>query len=137
MTICRWNLTANAARPNPQGSFHYGMINASKTLLLYGSEVAINGKQRYAVNGMSYIAPDTPLKLADYFNLPAVFSLGSMPSSPRGGAVGTGAGVLAADYRAFFEIVFQNNENVVNSWHIDGYSFFVVGYAHISNWLEV
>eukprot|EP00250_Pteridium_aquilinum_P015086 c22367_g1_i1 orf=224-1921(+) len=123
----RWNLTANAARPNPQGSFHYGMINVSTTLLLYGSAEVINGKQRYAVNGMSFEAPDTPLKIADYFNLPGVFSLGSMPSAPRAGGAVTAAAVLAADYRSFLEIIFQNNENVVNSWHIDGYAFFVVG----------
>ena len=124
----RWNLTANAARPNPQGSFHYGMINVTRTLLLYGSAPVINGKQRYAVNGISYLAPDTPLKLADYFNLQGVFGLGSMPDSPTGSNSGSlGVGVVAADFHAFLEIVFQNNEAVVNSWHIDGYSFFVVG----------
>ncbi|KAE8731413.1 hypothetical protein F3Y22_tig00002840pilonHSYRG01283 [Hibiscus syriacus] len=34
---------------------------------------------------------------------------------------------MQADYRAFIEIVFQNNENIVQSWHLDGYNFFVVG----------
>ncbi|MCO5609725.1 hypothetical protein L7F22_063957 [Adiantum nelumboides] len=123
----RWNLTANAARPNPQGSFHYGMINVSETVLLYGSAASVNGKLRYAVNGMSYVAPETPLKIADYFNLPGVFSLGSMPTSPHSGSATIAAPVLAPSFRAFLEVVFQNNENVVNSWHIDGYSFFVVG----------
>lgn len=124
----RWNLTANAARPNPQGSFHYGMINVSRTILMYGSTALIDNKQRYAVNGISYLVPDTPLKIADYFKIQGVFSLGSIPDGPPGGSSARmSAGVLSADYRAFLEMVFQNNENVVNSWHIDGYAFFVVG----------
>ena len=104
------------------------MINVTRTLLLYGSAPLIDGKQRYAVNGISYLAPDTPLKLADYFNLRGVFGLGSLPDSPAGPSFASlGAAVVAADFHAFFEIVFQNNEGIVNSWHVDGYSFFVVG----------
>jgi hypothetical protein len=107
------------------------MINVSRTLLLYASAPIIGGRQRYAVNGLSYLAPDTPLKLADYFGIPGVFTPGSMPDSPAGaGATARLAtGVVAADFRAFVELVFQNNEPVVNSWHIDGYSFFVVGWG--------
>lgn len=30
----RWNLTASAARPNPQGSFHYGGIPINRTIRL-------------------------------------------------------------------------------------------------------
>ncbi|MBA0679702.1 hypothetical protein Goari_011457 [Gossypium aridum] len=37
----RWNLTASAARPNPQGSYHY----------------------------VSYVEPSTPLELAEYYNV--------------------------------------------------------------------
>ncbi|PIN13591.1 Laccase [Handroanthus impetiginosus] len=35
--------------------------------------------------------------------------------------------VMHGDYRSFVEIVFQNWEDTVQSWHIDGYSFFVMG----------
>ncbi|KAG6413553.1 hypothetical protein SASPL_126267 [Salvia splendens] len=35
--------------------------------------------------------------------------------------------VMGADYRTFVEIVFENRENILQSWHLDGYSFFVVG----------
>ncbi|KAJ0096808.1 hypothetical protein Patl1_28775 [Pistacia atlantica] len=96
----RWNLTANAARPNPQGSFHYGNITTTRTIVLANSASLINGKQRYAVNGVSYVNADTPLKLADYFNIPG-----------------------------YIEVVFQNNENTMQSWHLDGYDFWVVGYG--------
>lgn len=122
----RWNLTANAARPNPQGSFHYGMINVTETAVLEGASTAINGKQRYAVNSISYVNPDTPLKLADYFNLGGVFSF-DFPRFPSGNSPFLGAFVLNTGYRGFLEVVFQNDENIVQSWHLDGYTAFVVG----------
>ncbi|KAL2475654.1 SKU5 similar 4 [Abeliophyllum distichum] len=59
----RWNLTASGPRPNPQGSYHYGIIKPSKTIILANSAPYINGKLRYAVNGVSYVSPDTPLKV--------------------------------------------------------------------------
>ncbi|XP_021714237.1 L-ascorbate oxidase homolog [Chenopodium quinoa] len=125
----RWNLTANAARPNPQGSFHYGTIPISKTFVLANSAPLINGKQRYAVNQISFINPDTPLKLADYFNIPGVFSLNSIQSSPSGGAARLGTSVLGATHHDFIEVVFQNDENAMQSWHLDGYDFWVVGFG--------
>ncbi|XP_010550775.1 PREDICTED: L-ascorbate oxidase homolog [Tarenaya hassleriana] len=100
-----------------------------QTLLISNSAPYINGKQKYAVNGVSFVAPDTPLKLADYFKISGVFNLGSIPTSPSGGnnAGSLQTSVMAANFREFIEIVFQNWENTVQSWHIDGYSFFVVG----------
>ncbi|KAM0004849.1 putative laccase [Helianthus debilis subsp. tardiflorus] len=74
----RWNLTANAARPNPQGSFHYGTISITRTVVLANSKATIGGKLRYAVNKVSHVNPATPLKLADYFNIPGVFKLNSI-----------------------------------------------------------
>lgn len=122
----RWNLTASGPRPNPQGSYHYGMINTTRTIRLANSAPAINGKLRYAVNGVSFIPADTPLKLADYFKISGVFSPGSIPDNPNGGGY-LQTSVMAADFRAFIEIVFENPEDTVQSWHIDGYAFFVVG----------
>ncbi|GLT52650.1 hypothetical protein SLA2020_259780 [Shorea laevis] len=123
----RWNLTASGPRPNPQGSYHYGMINPTRTIMLANSAPYINGKQRYAVNSVSYVQPDTPLKLADYFNIPGVFYPGSMPTSPSSGNAYLQTSVMASNFREFVEIVFQNWEDTVQSWHIDGYSFWVVG----------
>ncbi|VFQ92051.1 unnamed protein product [Cuscuta campestris] len=124
----RWNLTANAARPNPQGSFHYGTITPSTTILLANSAPVIGGKQRYAVNGVSYIDPDTPLKLADYFNIPGVFNLNAIKSSPSASAT-LATSVLPTSLHQFVEIVFQNDENALQSWHLDGYDFWVVGFG--------
>ncbi|XP_045794463.1 L-ascorbate oxidase homolog isoform X2 [Trifolium pratense] len=125
----RWNLTANAARPNPQGSFHYGTIIPTKRINLANSAPLINGKLRYAVNSVSYINPDTPLKLADYFNIPGVFSDNSIQITPSNAPAHLATSVLHTSLHDFIEVVFQNNENSVQSWHLDGYDFWVVGYG--------
>ncbi|KAK6918864.1 Multicopper oxidase, C-terminal [Dillenia turbinata] len=123
----RWNLTASGPRPNPQGSYHYGMINTTRTIRLANSAQMINGKKRYAINSVSFIPADTPLKLADYYEIPGVFSLGSIPNNPTGGGAYLQTSVMAADFRAYVEIVLENQEDTVQSYHIDGYNFFVVG----------
>uniref|UniRef100_A0A7N1A0Y6 Plastocyanin-like domain-containing protein n=1 Tax=Kalanchoe fedtschenkoi TaxID=63787 RepID=A0A7N1A0Y6_KALFE len=33
---------------------------------------------------------------------------------------------MGADFRAFVEIIFENPENIIQSYHIDGYQFWVV-----------
>ncbi|XP_021776490.1 L-ascorbate oxidase homolog [Chenopodium quinoa] len=123
----RQNLTASGPRPNPQGSYHYGMINTTRTIRLANSAPVIDGKQRYAVNGVSFIPADTPLKLADFFKISGVFSLGSISDSPSSNGASQQTSVMAADYRAFVEVVFENSEDTVQSWHIDGHVFFIVG----------
>ena len=123
----RTNLTASGPRPNPQGSYHYGLIKVSRTIRLESSAAIVNGKQRYAINSVSYRLADTPLKLADYFNIGGVFRVGSMPDNPTGRPVYLDTSVIGADYRAFIEIVFQNTENIVQSFHLNGYYFRVVG----------
>ncbi|XP_044508991.1 L-ascorbate oxidase homolog [Mangifera indica] len=123
----RTNLTASGPRPNPQGSYHYGLINVTKTIRLESSAGRVNGKQRYAVNSVSFKPADTPLKLADYFKIDGVFRVGSIPEQPTGGNIYLDTSVMGADYRKFIEIVFENKEDIVQSWHLDGYAFWVVG----------
>lgn len=123
----RWNLTASGPRPNPQGSYHYGMIKPSRTIRLANSAPIINRMQRYAVNRVSYVPTSTPLKLADYFKIGGIFSVGSISDYPTGGGAYLQTSVMGADFRSFVEIVFENFETTVQSWHIDGHSFFVVG----------
>ncbi|GAB2289274.1 hypothetical protein Dimus_023579 [Dionaea muscipula] len=123
----RQNLTASGPRPNPQGSYHYGLVNTTRTIRLQNSAGQVNGKQRYAVNSVSFIPADTPLKIADYFKIEGVFRVGSISDYPTGGGIYLDTSLLGADYRAFIEIVFENTEDIVQSWHLDGYNFFVVG----------
>ncbi|GFQ06702.1 l-ascorbate oxidase homolog [Phtheirospermum japonicum] len=124
----RTNLTASGPRPNPQGSYHYGEINVTRTIILANSAGPVNGTQRYAVNGVSFVPADTPLKLADYFHIKGVFRVDSVPDHPPSDRnIRLDTSVLGADYRAFVEIVFENREKIIQSWHLDGYAFFVVG----------
>ncbi|KAF3438896.1 hypothetical protein FNV43_RR17171 [Rhamnella rubrinervis] len=133
----RLNLTANAARPNPQGSFHYGTINIARTIVLANSQAMINGKLRYAVNGISYVNPETPLKLADWFNISGVFNFNTIKDRPTPGRPAVnGTSVIGTTLHDFMEIVFQNNENKVQSWHLDGYSAYVVGFGHRQQWTQ-
>lgn len=126
----RLNLTANAARPNPQGSYHYGNITVTRTIVLANSVAKIGDKQlRYAVNNISYENPDTPLKLADWFNIPGVFNLTTIKDTPTPGPAILGTSVIGTTLHDFAEIVFQNNENSIQSWHFDGTIFYVVGYG--------
>ncbi|XP_062190743.1 L-ascorbate oxidase homolog [Phragmites australis] len=131
----RWNLTASAARPNPQGSFHYGTIPTSRTLVFANSAPVIAGRRRCAVNSVSFVTPDTPLKLADNFNIANVISWDSIAASPDGGAPRPGTPVVRLNLHEFVEVVFQNTENELQSWHLDGYDFWVVGYG-TGQWTE-
>ena len=106
------------------------MINTTRTIRLASSAGQVNGKQRYAVNSVSFKPADTPLKLADYFKIDGVYRVGSVQSQPTGGGIYLDTSVLQADYRTFVEIVFENPENIVQTWHLDGYSFWVVGYVY-------
>ncbi|XP_023539597.1 L-ascorbate oxidase homolog [Cucurbita pepo subsp. pepo] len=125
----RWNLTASAARPNPQGSYHYGSINITRTIKLLNSATRVDGKLRYAINGVSHVDPETPLKLAQYFNVADnvfKYDMISDEGSVEGSDVTIAPNVVNATYRNFVEIVFENHEKSVQSWHLDGYSFFAV-----------
>ena len=93
------------------------------------AKVKINGKLRYAVNGISYVDPTTPLKLADWFNIPGVFNLNTIKDVPTSRPAVLGVSVFGITLHDFVEIVFQNTEDTIQSWHLDGSSFYVVGYA--------
>ncbi|GAB2287115.1 L-ascorbate oxidase [Dionaea muscipula] len=133
----RWNLTASAARPNPQGSFHYGQINITRTIKLANTVgTSADGKLRYAINGASHTDPDTPLKLAEYYGIvDKVFKYDTIGDEPGADVekVTLGPVVLNATFRNFVEIIFENHEKSVQSWHVDGYSFFPVA-IEVGQW---
>ncbi|EFJ33947.1 hypothetical protein SELMODRAFT_230488 [Selaginella moellendorffii] len=129
----KWNLTTGAARPNPQGSYHYGQIPITRVIQLSSSSVTLNNQARFAINGQSYLTPDTPLKLADFYNIDGVFTRGSMRTSAVGSPV-METSVLELDYKSFVELVFVNPENEIQSWHLDGMSFWVVGFGFNETW---
>jgi hypothetical protein len=124
-----WNLTASAARPNPQGSYHYGQINITRTIKLVNSVSKVDGKLRYAINGVSHVDGETPLKLAEYYGIAdKVFKYNIIsdepPVDPR--AITIAPNVINATFRNFIEIIFENPGKVVQSYNLGGYSFFAV-----------
>ncbi|KAG6768046.1 hypothetical protein POTOM_026942 [Populus tomentosa] len=66
----------------------------------------------------------------DYFGIPGVFSVDSIESSPSGGAAFLSTSVMSANLHDFLEVVFQNDEKTMQSWHLDGYDFWVIGYGN-------
>ncbi|KAG1354492.1 Monocopper oxidase-like protein SKU5 [Cocos nucifera] len=131
----RWNVSAGAARPNPQGSFRYASINVTQVYLLKNTPpVVINRKRRSTINGISYSPPATPLRLADLYNLKGVYTL-DFPTRPLKRAPKIGQSVINGTFRGFMEIIFQNNDTKVQTYHMDGYSFFVVGMDY-GEWTE-
>ncbi|WOK98068.1 monocopper oxidase-like protein SKU5 [Canna indica] len=131
----RMNVSAGAARPNPQGSFKYGSINVTEVYLLRNAPpLTINGKRRTTLNGISYSPPDTPLRLADKYDLKGVYTL-DFPTKPLDTPHRLGASVINGTYKGFMEIIFQNNDTTVQTYHMDGYAFFVVGMDY-GEWTE-
>ncbi|KAF3324780.1 hypothetical protein FCM35_KLT10937 [Carex littledalei] len=123
----RTNVSTGAARPNPQGSFHYGQINVTQVYVLQNlPPVKINGKLRTTLNGVSYVPPETPLRLADLYDKSGVYTA-DFPTGPTSGPPKMSSSIINATYKGFMEIVFQNNNTVVQTYHLDGYAFFVVG----------
>ncbi|TVU42778.1 hypothetical protein EJB05_09200, partial [Eragrostis curvula] len=75
---------------------------------------------------ISYSPPETPLRLADLHNLTGVYTT-DFPTMPSNAPARIASSVLSASYKGFLEIIFQNNETDIQTYHLDGYSFFVVG----------
>lgn len=120
-------MSASGARPNPQGSFHYGQINVTQTYLLKSEPlVTINKTARATFNGISFIPPQTPIRLADQHKVKGAYKL-DFPERPLNRTPRADISIINATYKGFIEVVFQNNDSIIHSVHMDGYSFFVVG----------
>ncbi|KAL4344276.1 hypothetical protein AHAS_Ahas11G0162200 [Arachis hypogaea] len=123
----RWNVSASGARPNPQGSFRYGSINVTEIYVLRNKpREKINGKNRATLSGISFVNPSTPIRLADKYKLKGVYKL-DFPTNPITGPPQAKTSVINGTYRGFMEIILQNNDTKMHSYHLDGYAFFVVG----------
>lgn len=127
--ITRWNVSAGAARPNPQGSFKYGQITVTDVYVILNRPTElIDGTWRTTLNGISYVPPATPLKLAQQFNIPGIYKL-DFPKRLMDRPAKVDTSLINGTYKGFMEIIFQNNDTTVQSYHMDGYAFFVVGQA--------
>lgn len=131
----RQNVSASGARPNPQGSFHYGSINVTDVYVLKSlPPVIIDGKLRATYNGISFVNPETPIRLADVYKVKGDYKL-DFPNKPLNRAPIMDRSIINATYKGFIEIILQNNDTVVQTFHLDGYSFFVVGMGY-GEWTE-
>ncbi|XP_022865185.1 monocopper oxidase-like protein SKS1, partial [Olea europaea var. sylvestris] len=128
--LIRQNVSASGARPNPQGSFHYGSINVTDVYVLQSlPPTTIDGKLRASFNGISFVNPDTPIRLADIYKVKGAYKL-DFPTKPLDRPPRMDRSIINATYKGFIEIILQNNDSVVQSFHMDGYSFFVVGMGY-------
>lgn len=131
----RQNVTASGARPNPQGSFHYGSINVTDVYVLESiPPVTIDGKLKATLNGISFLNPGTPIRLADRDNVKGDYKV-DFPNQPLDRPPKIDTSLLNATYKGYIEIILQNNDTVMQSFHVDGYSFFVVGMDY-GEWTE-
>lgn len=131
----RWNVTASGARPNPQGSFRYGSINVTDIYVIQNKPpVKIGGKKRTTLNGISFVNPATPMRLADKHKIKGVYKL-DFPKRPLTGPPRMETSVINGTFRGFLEIILQNNNTKVQTYHLDGYNFFVVG-MDFGEWSE-
>ncbi|KEH43313.1 multi-copper oxidase-like protein [Medicago truncatula] len=132
----RWNLTAGAARPNPQGTFNVTNVTISQTFILEASTATIDQVSFHTVNNVSYSTPKTPLKLADHFsNGSGVYELDAYSKNTSNVKAVRDVFVASALHKEWAEIVVKNTLTNIDSWHLDGYSFFVVGYGE-GEWKE-
>ncbi|KAK8952276.1 Monocopper oxidase-like protein SKU5 [Platanthera zijinensis] len=127
----RWNMTTGAARPNPQGSFNIANVTISQTFIFHSSDVLNGNYHRFTVNNVSYLTPKTPLKLADYLkNGAGVYELDAFPVNSTNTKMVQGTFVASGIHKGWDEIIFVNEHSVMNSWHLDGYGFYVVGFGN-------
>ena len=120
-------MSASGARPNPQGSFKYGSINVTDVYVLRNKPpVTIDGKRRTTLNGISFVNPHTPIRLADWYKVKNVYTA-DFPKGPITGPPKMETKIINGTFRGFMEVIFQNNDTKMQSYHMDGYAFFVVG----------
>lgn len=89
----------------------------------------MNRKQRYGINGVSFVPADTPLKLADYFKIKGVYKVGSIPDKPGREGMRLETAVMGVHHKDFIEIVFQNPEKIVQTSGFSGENNNVIIYT--------
>lgn len=121
-------MSTGAARPNPQGTFNVTNVALTQTFILKGSKAEIDGQPLYTVNDVSYITGNTPLKLADYMgNWSDVFQVDQFSTNSSNGNPQRGVFVANGIHKGWIQLVLKNDMDFLDSWHLDGFGFFVVG----------
>ncbi|XP_058206050.1 monocopper oxidase-like protein SKU5 isoform X1 [Rhododendron vialii] len=125
----RQDLNATGGGPSQQGKFEYRLLKSSEVFILRSTQPStIDGKLRATFNGISFKNPGYPIRLADQFDKSKdVYDLdfpnATLPSGPSRIATS----LINGTYNHSMELILQNNDTVVLSFHMDGHSFFVLG----------
>ncbi|GLU19626.1 hypothetical protein SLE2022_358650 [Rubroshorea leprosula] len=92
--------------------------------------MVVSTSQREApLRRLSHVDLDTPFKLAEYYNVTdRLFKYDVIGDEPQAKVTDVTVKpiVLNMTFRKFIEIIFENHETTVPSWHSDGYSFFAM-----------
>ncbi|CAH2071447.1 unnamed protein product [Thlaspi arvense] len=74
------------------------------------------------------------IRLADKHKVNGVYKL-DFPKRPLTGPPRTETSIINGTYRGFMEVIFQNNDTKMQSYHMSGYAFFAVGMDY-GEWTE-
>ncbi|MFS7914347.1 putative laccase [Helianthus anomalus] len=77
----------------------------------------------YTLSGISFFNPKTPIRLADEYKVKGVYEL-DLPTEPLAGPPKMETSAINGTYRRFMEVILQNIERKMHSYHIDRYAFF-------------
>ncbi|KAI8564929.1 hypothetical protein RHMOL_Rhmol03G0221500 [Rhododendron molle] len=132
----RQDVNASISGSSLQGTFNYSdLINSSEVFILRSTQpVTIDGKLRATFNGLSFENPCYPIRLADQFDKSKDvhnfdFLNATLPS-PR-----NATSIINGTYNHSMQLILQNNDTVVLSFHMDVHSFFVLGIG-LGEWTE-
>ncbi|KAF7148473.1 hypothetical protein RHSIM_Rhsim03G0196000 [Rhododendron simsii] len=125
----RQDFNATGGGLSRQGAFNYGLLSSTELFILRSTKpVTIDGKLRATFNGISFENPGYPIRLADQFDKSKdVYNLDFPNAMLPSGPPRIGTSLINGTYDHPMELVLQNNDTVVLSFHMDGHSFFVLG----------
>ncbi|KAI8030992.1 Monocopper oxidase-like protein SKS2 [Camellia lanceoleosa] len=87
---------------------------------------ADQNEEDYYIVASPKLINNTPLKLANYFcNGLSVYQLNAFPTHSVNGVTAYGVSVVSVIHKRWLEIVFMNDLDVMDSWHLDSFGFFV------------
>ncbi|KAE8682048.1 hypothetical protein F3Y22_tig00111276pilonHSYRG00105 [Hibiscus syriacus] len=103
-------------------------IDQAKSII---SVAEINGKARYTVNNVSYLTPETPLKLSNAFanGGNGVYVLDKFPTNSSIVEATNDVFVASGILNGWTEFVFKNDLDLIHTCHLDGFGFFAVGFG--------
>ncbi|KAK1394367.1 hypothetical protein POM88_013423 [Heracleum sosnowskyi] len=119
------NSTTNPTGPIPSGPDPFDMdfsVNQEKSIMWNLTAGASRPNPQGTFNHL--------LKLADYVNNgTGVFELDKFPIYADNPSAVNGTFVQSGTYKGWVEIVFTNELQVLDSWHLEGFGFYVVGFG--------